>query len=130
MTLQMFLLQMYDWFGFKCTPSTGNVMTDGNIIGEYLCVCEREIDKEVKWMLWKSITLSTRGCRVMNPRGNKSKRMPRIVTHLKNSLPSLYHLTEFNFVWPMLYVQVSVTTSFTSAIWGTEMPVIVKAHSS
>lgn len=53
-----------------------------------------------------------------------------IVAHLKNSLPSLYHLTEFNFVLPMSYVQVSVTTSFTSAIWGTEMPVIVRANSS
>lgn len=44
-------------------------------------------------------------------------------TYRKNSIPSLYHFTEFKVCPPMWYVQVRFTISFTSATSGTDIVV-------
>lgn len=45
------------------------------------------------------------------------------LTHRKNSIPSLYHFTEFNVCPPMWYVHVRLTRSFTSTTSGTDISV-------
>lgn len=62
-TVQFVSLQTNVWSGFKWTPFTGNIMTLGNIKGEYLRGKEQMDGRrrdmyQSKWMLRKSITVS------------------------------------------------------------------------
>ena len=93
LTVHVCLLQLWGFSRYKLTPSTIQSDICWSIRGAYL-----HAENSIK-------------AYCLIPQSGHSK-------YLKNSWLSLYHLTELSFVLPMLYEQLSETTSLISANSG------------